>query len=137
MLYMYLVTAMCLLFTVQYYDTYVSVIPFLPAPSAPLNLTFPPGGISNDSITLSWLHPLSPNGVIRFYQGWYVSPVQNAPVFTNTTDNATMVVASSARPGTQYNVSVRAFTVAFGPFSAALIIHTADGEDGCCTICTT
>ena len=53
----------------------------------------------------------------------------------NTTDNTTMTVLSNLSPGTQYNFSVRAFTVAFGPFSAQLTVHTADGEDGCCTMC--
>ena len=51
-------------------------------------------------------------------------------VFVNTTDNtATMAVLSDLTPGTQYNFSVRAFTVAFGPFSDQLSLHTADGED--------
>ena len=36
---------------------------------------------------------------------------------------------SDLTPGTQYNVAVRAFTVAFGPFSDQLTLHTADGED--------
>ena len=53
----------------------------------------------------------------------------------NTTDNATTIVLSNLTPGTQYNFSVRAFTVAFGPFSAQLSIHTADGENTCSTIC--
>ena len=47
----------------------------------------------------------------------------------NTTDNVTTAVLSDLTPGTQYNVSVRAFTVAFGPFSDQLTLHTADGED--------
>ena len=47
----------------------------------------------------------------------------------NTTHNSTVIVLSNLVPGTQYNFSVRAFTVAFGPFSAQLSVHTADGED--------
>ena len=48
----------------------------------------------------------------------------------NITDAATTTaVLSDLTPGTQYNVSVRAFTVAFGPFGDQLTLHTADGED--------
>ena len=46
----------------------------------------------------------------------------------NTTDNITTIVLSNLVPGTQYNFSARAFTVAFGPFSDELSVHTADGE---------
>ena len=101
------------------------------APSVPLNLTFTPGGVLNDSITLTWLTPQHPSGVVRFYQLQQSSSGRD--VFVNTTDNTTMTVLSNLTPGTQYNFSVRAFTVAFGPFSAQLSIHTADGEDTCST----
>ena len=47
----------------------------------------------------------------------------------NITGNATTIVLSNLVPGTQYNFSVRAFTVAFGPFSDQITIYTADGED--------
>ena len=50
-------------------------------------------------------------------------------MFVNTTDNTTTIVLSNLVPGTQYNFSVKAFTVAFGPFSDQLSVHTADGED--------
>ena len=102
------------------------------APSAPLNLTFPPGGVLNDSIALSWVSPLHPSGVIQFYELQQSSSAGD--IFVNTTDNSTTVVLSDLVPGTQYNFSVRAFTVAFGPFSDQLIVHTADGEGtSCCT----
>ena len=95
-------------------------------PSAPLNLTFPPGSVLNDSITITWIFPDYPNGIIQNYQlRWSSSGVE---FFVNTADNTT-VVLSDLNPGTQYNFSVRAFTVAFGPFSAQLTLHTADGED--------
>ena len=54
----------------------------------------------------------------------------------NTTDNTTTTVLSDLIPGTQYNFSVRAFTVAFGLFSVPIIIHTADGEGTCRTVVT-
>ena len=80
---------------------------------------------------LTWLPPEHPNGVVRFYQ------LQQSPsggdVFVNTTDNTTTILLSNLTPGIQYNFSVRAFTVAFGPFSAELILHTADGEETCST----
>ena len=98
---------------------------FTTAPSAPLNLTFPPGGVLNDSITLTWLPPQHPNGVVRFYVLRWSSFGVN--FFVNTTGNTTTL--SDLTPGTQYTFSVRAFTVAFGPFSAQLTLHTADGED--------
>ena len=100
---------------------------FHTAPSAPLNLTFTPGGVLNDSIELTWLSPRHPNGVIRLYQLQLSSSDEN--VLVNTTDSTTMTVLSDLTPGTQYTISVRAFTVAFGMFSAPLTLHTADGED--------
>ena len=50
-------------------------------------------------------------------------------IFVNTADNTTMAGLSDLTPGTQYTFSVRAFTVAFGPLSEQLSLHTADGED--------
>ena len=50
-------------------------------------------------------------------------------VFVNTTGNTTTAVLSDLTPGTQYTFTVRAFTVAFGPFSDQLTLHTAEGED--------
>ena len=100
---------------------------FYAAPSAPLNLTFPPGGVLNDSITLTWSTPQHPNGVIHFYQLQQLST--DGEVLVSTTTDNTTTVLSDLTPGTQYNLSVRAFTVAFGPFSDQLTLHTADGED--------
>ena len=97
------------------------------APSAPLNLTFPPGGVLNDSIALTWLPPLHPNGVVQFYQ--LRLSTSDGDVFVNTTENTATEILSDLILGTQYNFSVRAFTVAFGPFSAQLSVHTADGEN--------
>ena len=103
---------------------------FYAAPSAPLNLTFPPGGVLNDSITLTWSTPQHPNGVIHFYQLQLLS--SGGEVLVNTTTDTTTIVLSDLTPGTQYNVSVRAFTVAFGPFGDQLSVWTADGKDTCC-----
>ena len=97
------------------------------APSAPLSLTFPPEGVLNDSVALTWHAPQHPNGVVRFYQLWLSS--SDGDNFENTTDNTTTTVLSDLTPGTQYNLSVRAFTVAFGEFSAQLSVRTADGEN--------
>ena len=111
--------------------------PFIPAaPSAPLNLIFPPGGVLNDSVTLIWLPPLHPNGVVRFYQVQSsILFTQADPILSNTTDNTTTTVLSDLTPGTQYTFSVRAFTVDFGPFGAQLSVYTADGEGTYSTIC--
>ena len=95
--------------------------------SAPLNLTFSPGDVLNDSITFTWLSPEEPNGVVQFYQLQQSSSA--GVIYVNTTDNSTTIVLSNLVPGTQYNFSVRAFTVAFGPFSDQITIYTADGED--------
>ena len=105
------------------------------APSAPLNLTFPRGGVLNDSITFTWLPPEEPNGVVQFYQLQQSSSAGD--IFVSTTDNTTTIVLSNLVPGTQYNFSVRAFTVAFGPFSDELSVHTADGEGVCAIILVT
>ena len=99
------------------------------APSDPFNLTFPTRGVLNDSITLIWLSPLHPSGVVQFYELQQSSTAGD--MFVNTTDNSTTIVLSNLVPGTQYNFSVRAFTVAFGPFSDELSVHTADGEGIC------
>ncbi len=53
----------------------------------------------------------------------------------NVTDAATTIGLSDLTPGAQYNFSVRAFTVAFGPFSDQVILHTADGEDTLYSLC--
>ena len=103
------------------------------APSAPLNLTFTPGGVLNDSVTLTWLSPQHPSGAVQFYELQGAS--SGSFVRVTTGYNTTTTVLHNLTPGTQYNFSVRAFTVAFGPFSAPLILHTADGEDTCSTIC--
>ena len=92
----------------------------------PVNLTFPPGGVLNDSVTLTWLPPQHPNGVVSFYQLQLSS--SDGHFLVNTTDNTTTTVLYYLTPGTQYTFSVRAFTVDFGTFSAPLIIETADGE---------
>ena len=107
-----------------------------PSPSAPLNLTFTPGGVLNNSITLTWLPPQHPNGVLQFYQLRLLS--SDGLTFVNTSDNTTTAVLSlnsalvsqkvNLTPGKQYNISVRAFTVTFGPFSTQLSVWTADGE---------
>ena len=104
--------------------------PFPSAPSAPLNLTFPPGGVLNDSVTLIWLPPRHPNGVVRFYE--VVSLIDG--LLVNTTDNSTTTVLSNLIPGFLYVFRVRAFTVTFGASSALLILNTADGEDTWSTI---
>ena len=84
------------------------------APSAPLNLNFPPGGVLNDSITLTWLPPQHPNNVVKFYE----LQLSSSGFFVNATNTTT--VLSDLTPGTQYTFSVRAFTVAFEPFSDQL-----------------
>ena len=123
--------ALCLITFLLHYD--IPALALHAAPSVPLNLTFPPGGILNDSVTLAWLSPQHPNGVVQFYELQWSS---SGSVFSiSTMDNTTMILLSNLTPGTQYNFSVRAFTVAFGPFSAPLILHTADGEDTCSTVC--
>ena len=106
---------------------HLSTLSLHAAPSAPFNLTFPPGGVLNDSVALTWFPPLHPNGVVQFYQ--LRLSTSDGDNFVNTTENTTTEILSDLTPGTQYNISVRAFTVDFGPFSAQLSVHTADGEN--------
>ena len=118
------------MYLAQYCSLVIRTSPLTPsAPSAPLFLTYTPGGVLNDSISLRWLPPQHPNGVVRFYQVQLVFTRVGEPLLANTADNTTTLVLSGLTPGTQYNFSVRAFTVAFGPFSNQLTLHTADGED--------
>ena len=78
-----------------------------------------------------WLPPQHPNGVIHFYQLQLLS--SDGEVLVNTTTDNTITVLSDLTPGTQYNFSVRAFTVSFGPFSDQLSVWTADGKDTSCS----
>ena len=110
-----------------------AIISLPSAPSAPLNLTFSAGGVLNGSITLTWTPPEDPNGIVQFYQMQQSSP--SGVMYMNTTDNSTTIVLSNLVPGTQYNFSVKAVTVAFGPLGDKLSVHTADGEGIGCHTC--
>ena len=66
--------------------------------------------INSSALRVEWDVPSSPRGIIRFYTVDYLS---NAPS-ENTSANETVLVLGSLSPFTTYNVSVRAFTVAYG-----------------------
>ena len=86
---------------------------FCSAPSAPRNLTVV--ATTGTTATLSWLPPLTPNGVVQLYR---VTLDFEIPVVQNTTGNETTLTVTGLEPGTDYRARVEALTVDFGPPSS-------------------
>ena len=85
---------------------------FLTAPTAPRSLMIV--NVTDSTVTLSWLQPSVPNGIITQYQVQYRRTngrdhYSNNQVNTMTT-NLTYTV-TGLKTGTEYNLRVRAFTV--------------------------
>ena len=81
---------------------------FLTVPSAPRSLTL---DVTDTTVTLSWMPPDMPNGIITQYQIQYRrtssgSSFGNNQVTTDLTDIVTGVMT-----GTAYDFIIRAFTV--------------------------
>lgn len=87
------------------------------APSAPRNVTTV--SIVGSSVTLNWLPPLTPNGVVRFYM---VSLIFVEATIPQNTSNTNLVV-NGVPLGRAFNVTVRAFTVAFGEASSVVTVR--------------
>ena len=91
---------------------------FIPsAPSPPRNVTAT--SIMGSTVTLSWLPPLIPNGVVRLYM---VSLIFTEVTVSQNTTNTNLTV-EGIPPGRAFNVTVRAFTVAFGAASDAVTVR--------------
>ena len=92
---------------------------FLPvaAPSPPRNLTAL--SITNTRYNMSWLPPLTPNGVVQLYR---VSISRATTDAQNTSDTSVILDLDEAPSGTAFFVTVQAFTVAFGAASSEVTI---------------
>ena len=112
------------------YSTSLSI-----APSPPLNATT----ISKTStrLTVGWVSPAIPDGVLSYYEVTYtgvssVNPVPNS--FYQSLSNtipapSTSLVLSDLVPYSNYSISVRAFTSA-GPGEYSEVIEDRTEEDG-------
>lgn len=89
----------------------------LPAPSAPMSLSFvdvPPSNLHGPRITLSWRKPAEPNGVIRAYTLFYshggVAPREISGIDKNALSHTIDVLG-----GVTYQFHIRAVTFKPGP----------------------
>ena len=87
---------------------FILCICFLIAPTAPRSLTL--GEVTDTTVTLSWMLPDPPNGIITQYQVQY--RITGGGSFGNNqmTTDLTYTV-TGLMTGTQYYFRVRAFTV--------------------------
>jgi protein tyrosine phosphatase len=90
-------------------------------PSPPLDVQV--FSLNFSSLLVEWDQPISPRGIIRYYSIDYVSDGFMSTV--NTTGNETSVVLVNLTPFTTYNIALRAFTVAYGNYSSA-VMNTTD-----------
>ena len=90
---------------------------FLTAPTAPRSLML--GEVTDNTVTLSWMSPVLPNGIITQYQVQYGRSgggFGNNQIITDLTDLTYTV--TGLMTGTEYDFRIRAFTaVGRGPFS--------------------
>ena len=109
---------------------------FLTAPTAPRSLKVV--NVSDTTVTLSWMSPDPPNGIIRNYQVQYRTIASGNDRYTsmNTmTDDLTYTV-TKLMTGIEYDFRVRAHTVTIeptyrGPFSD--VVTTLVGKVECDT----
>ena len=77
-------------------------------PSVPRSLEIVSGNSS--SVTLQWMPPETPNGIITHYS------LQNGPTITNLSNNVLMFTVEGLSPDTMYVLQLRAYTrVGGGP----------------------
>ena len=76
---------------------------------------------TNTSVTLSWLPPQTPNGVVQFYR--VTIPFESA-VVQDTTGNETTLTVNGLIPGLTYEAQVEAFTTTFGIPSPGVSVTT-------------
>ena len=67
---------------------------------------------TDTTATLSWLPPLTPNGVVQLYR---VTLDYEISVVQNTTGNETTLTVTGLQPAVAYLAQVEALTVTFGP----------------------
>ena len=72
-------------------------------------------GVTDTTVTLSWMSPDPPNGIIRNYRVQYSFNDRDDYNSTDTMTNALTYTVTGLMTGTQYNFRVRADTVTVGP----------------------
>ena len=89
---------------------------FLTGPTAPRSLMTV--DVTDTTVTLSWLPPSMPNGIITEYQVRYSRSDNSDSRTQNAINNNLMYTATGLASNTEYAFEVRAFTrVGSGPYS--------------------
>ena len=97
------------------------------APSAPLNVTA--RNDSSTSILVTWVPPMTPNGMIRSYRVEFTR-MNDSNVDDVTTDNiATSVIIGMLEKFTTYEVQVFATTVEEGDGSEIVTVTTDEDSE--------
>ena len=98
-------------------------------PGAVVGLKLSPSNSTDERISLTWSPPLRPNGVLIAYEVSYRPTDSSQPHHTrrNTTHLATSFTTGELEMGTEYNLSVRAYTSAGpGQSSSVVVASTLD-----------
>ena len=106
---------------------------FLTAPTAPRSLMIV--DVTDTTVTLSWMPPVSPNGIITRYQVQF-RPNDNSDDFNqqSTCSALTTVTVMGLMSNTEYVFEVRATTrVGNGPFSNNVTVHTGKLQSLLCS----
>ena len=89
---------------------------FLTVPTAPRSLMIV--DVNKTTVTLSWMPPDPPNGIISQYQVRYPRIGSSGSESRNTMNNILMYTVTGLASNTEYTFEVRAFTrVGSGPYS--------------------
>ena len=89
---------------------------FLTAPTAPRSLMIV--DVTDTTVTLSWLPPSMPNGIITEYRVRFSRSDNNDSRTQDTMNNILMYTVTGLTSNTEYTFEVRAFTVVgSGPYS--------------------
>ena len=110
--------------------TNVILRPYSSAPSAPLNVTA--YNDSSTSIIVSWLPPMTPNGIIRSYRVVYNRSSDGFVEDVNTSDTSAMIFMLDEF--TTYQVQVFATTVAEGVGSEVVTVTTDEDSESVCIL---
>ena len=99
-------------------------------PGAVVGLKLSPSNGTNERVSLTWSPPLRPNGVLVAYEVSYRPTDSSQPHQTrhNTTHLATSFTTGDLEMGTEYNLSVRAYTSAGPGQSSSVVVSTIDSR---------
>ena len=97
------------------------------APSAPLNVTA--YNVSSTSIMVTWMPPMTPNGIIRSYRVQYNEIGTLDDNFDTTNNMTTSLIIRMLEKFTTYEVQVFATTVEEGNGSEIIIVTTNEDSE--------